>query len=218
LIDEARVGRAVVDLDATRKRRARARPHRGSADAASSPSCSRSRSACCSSAERWDGHDDDPSKNLIWLIGGLAIGSLIGGVITANVAALRARRDHVLGLFLPFYRRGLNGRSRRPRARPRSASSCIGAIGLIAPERTTTRPQMRPFSLCSTCLCGARRCGVAVTRWIDRARGPLVVIAHVFTGDRIVLDRTDGLRHRGRLASDLFARGDRGLLGGGVPA
>jgi len=37
--------------------------------------------------------------NLAWLFGGVAVGSLIGAVLTSNVAALRGRRDHLLELF-----------------------------------------------------------------------------------------------------------------------
>ena len=42
------------------------------------------------------------------------VGALIGGVLTANVAALRARRDHL---------RELSGRCRRPRKRARLGCS-----------------------------------------------------------------------------------------------
>lgn len=135
------------------------------------------------------GIDDDPMKNLIWLIGGLAIGSLIGGVITANVAALRARRDHVLGLFgsLPS----------PPEARTAgvltglvlglgTASLVIGAIAWIVLERIEDTAAEADLFLAvqyvlSVLALGA--IGVAVARWIPTVLGgPLVVIAHVFTG------------------------------------
>jgi hypothetical protein len=39
------------------------------------------------------------AENLTWLVGGLLIGMFVGTVLTANVAALRPRRDHVQELF-----------------------------------------------------------------------------------------------------------------------
>jgi len=37
--------------------------------------------------------------DLAWLVGGIALGSMIGSVLSANVAALRTRRDHLQELF-----------------------------------------------------------------------------------------------------------------------
>ncbi|MGZ8615413.1 MAG: hypothetical protein ACXWX4_12150, partial [Actinomycetota bacterium] len=123
------------------------------------------------------GIDDDPMKNLIWLIGGLAIGSLIGGVITANVAALRARRDHVLELFgsLPS----------PPEARTASvlaglvlglgsASLVIGAFAWIALERIEDTAAEADLFLAAQYVLSVLALGtigVAVARWIPTVLG-----------------------------------------------
>ena len=129
------------------------------------------------------------SVNVAWLFGGLAIGSLIGSVLTADVAALRARRDHLLELFgsLPS----------PPEARTAgvlvglvvglgSLSVVIGGFAWLALEmiddtaRETDLFLAAQYPLATVAL-GAL--GVAVGRWIPSVLGgPLVIVAHVFTG------------------------------------
>ena len=45
------------------------------------------------------GSSSSMALNLAWLAGGVAIGILIGAVLTTNVAALRPRRDHLTELY-----------------------------------------------------------------------------------------------------------------------
>jgi hypothetical protein len=135
------------------------------------------------------GPDTDPMMNLVWLAAGLAVGSLIGAVLTANVAALRGRRDHVLELFgsLPS----------PPEARTAGVLTGLviglGGVSLVvaamawmalehvddtAAEADLFLAAQYPLSILAL---GAL--GVAVARWIPSVLGgPLVVIAHVFTG------------------------------------
>ena len=130
-----------------------------------------------------------PSSTSCGSLPAIAVGSLIGAVLTANVAALRARRDHLLELFgsLPSPRR---------RARPAcwaascSASGGLGVViaglawfGLDRFEDTASETDffLAVQYLLSLLALGAL--GVAVARWIPSVLGgPLVVIAHVFTG------------------------------------
>jgi len=128
--------------------------------------------------------------NLAWVVGGLAIGTLIGSVLTANVAALRARRDRLLELYgsLPA----------PPESRTAGVllglvigvgglSVVVGALAWYAFERLDedlaagADPFLFGQYLLSVVALGA--IGVAVARWIPTVLGgPLVVIAHVFTG------------------------------------
>jgi len=135
------------------------------------------------------GPDTDAAMNAIWLLGGLIVGSLIGSVLTTNVATLRGRRDHVLELFgsLPS----------PPEARSAGvlaglliglggAALVLGASALPVLERfAETRSEADLFLAVqyplSVLALGAL--GVAVARWVPSVLGgPLVVIAHVFTG------------------------------------
>ena len=128
--------------------------------------------------------------NLAWVLGGLAIGTLIGSVLTANVAALRARRDRLLELY---------GSLPAP-AEARTAgallglvigvggfSVVVGALAWFAFERLDddlaagADPFLYGQFLLAIVALGAL--GVAVARWIPSVLGgPLVVVAHVFTG------------------------------------
>ena len=127
--------------------------------------------------------------NLVWLVAGVAVGSLIGSVLTANVAALRPRRDHLLELFgslpSPAEARtagvlggvvvGLGG-----------LAIVVGGLGWFALERFDDSASVADLFLAvqyplSVLALGAL--GVAVARWIPSVLGgPLIVIAHVFTG------------------------------------
>ena len=127
--------------------------------------------------------------NLIWLVAGVAVGSLIGAVLTANVAALRARRDHLLELFgslpSPAETRtagvlagvlvGLGG-----------LALVVGGLAWAGLERFDDTSASADLFLAvqyplSVLALGAL--GVAVARWIPSVLGgPLIVIAHVFTG------------------------------------
>lgn len=127
--------------------------------------------------------------NLVWLVAGVAVGSLIGGVLTANVAALRPRRDHLLELF---------GSLPSP-AEARTAgvlagvvvglggfAVVVGGLAWFGLERIEDAAAANDLFLAvqyplSVLALGAL--GVAVARWIPSVLGgPLVVIAHVFTG------------------------------------
>ncbi len=127
--------------------------------------------------------------NLVWLVAGVAVGSMIGGVLTANVAALRSRRDHLLELF---------GSLPSP-AEARTAGVLAGVVvglGVLALvvgglawfglERTDDAAAATDLFLAvqyplSVLALGAL--GVAVARWIPSVLGgPLIVVAHVFTG------------------------------------
>jgi hypothetical protein len=135
------------------------------------------------------GPDTDPMMNVIWLLGGLIVGSLIGSVLTTNVAALRGRRDHVLELFgsLPS----------PPEARTAGvlAGMVIGLGGASLALAAIAWPVLEQISDTATeadlflavqyplSVLALGSLGVTVARWIPSVLGgPLVVIAHVFTG------------------------------------
>ena len=127
--------------------------------------------------------------NLVWLVAGVAVGSLIGAVLTANVAALRARRDHLLELFgslpSPAEARtagvvagvvvGLGG-----------LAVVVGGLAWVGLERfddTSTAADLFLAVQYPLSVLALGALGVAVARWIPSVLGgPLVVIAHVFTG------------------------------------
>ena len=135
------------------------------------------------------GSRGDLMTNLAWFFGGLALGALIGGVLTANVAALRARRDHVLELFgslpSPAEARtagvlaglviGLGG-----------LATVVAGIAWVLFERVDDAARETDLFLAvqyPLALVALGALGVAVGRWIPSVLGgPLVVIAHVFTG------------------------------------
>ena len=127
--------------------------------------------------------------NLAWLTAGIAVGSLIGAVLTANVAALRARRDHLLELF---------GSLPSP-AEARTAGVLggvlfgLGGLGVVIAglawfgldrfEDTTSEADLFLAVQYPLSVLALGALGVAVARWIPSVLGgPLVVIAHVFTG------------------------------------
>ncbi len=135
------------------------------------------------------GSQGDLTANLAWLFGGLAVGSLIGGVLTANVAALRARRDHLVELF---------GSLPSP-AEARTAGVLTGLlIGLgglavvvagiawVLFERIDATARATDLFLAvqyPLALVALGALGVAVARWIPSVLGgPLVVVGYVFTG------------------------------------
>lgn len=129
------------------------------------------------------------AKNLAWLTGGVAAGSLIGSVLTANVAAVRARRDHLLELFgsLPSPAEARTaGALVGVVAGPGSIAVIVGGVAWFAFERLADTAADADLFLAvqyplSMIALGAL--GVAVARWIPSVLGgPLVVIAHVFTG------------------------------------
>jgi hypothetical protein len=128
--------------------------------------------------------------NLAWLVGGLAIGTLIGSVLTANVATVRARRDHLVELYgslpAPTEARtagllvglviGVGG-----------SSVVVGGLAWFAFERlddgiaTGADPFLYVQYLLSVVALGTL--GVAVGRWVPSVLGgPLVVVAQVFSG------------------------------------
>ena len=127
--------------------------------------------------------------NLVWLVAGVAVGSMIGGVLTANVAALRPRRDHLLELFgslpSPAEARtagvlagvvvGLGG-----------LAVIVGGLAWFGLEQTEDAAAEADLFLAvqyplSVLALGAL--GIAVARWIPSVLGgPLIVVAHVFTG------------------------------------
>jgi hypothetical protein len=124
-----------------------------------------------------------------WLAGGIALGTLIGTVLTANVAALRPRRDQMRELYgsLP--------------APPETLTAAvlvglvmgIGAVAVVVAAVAwfvlKQDDDLRDFVdlfmavqyVLAVMALGAM--GVAVARWIPSVLGgPLVVIVHVFTG------------------------------------
>lgn len=129
------------------------------------------------------------SLNLAWLVGGIAIGALIGAVLTANVAALRPRRDRLgelygslpapaeartAGVFLGVVA-GLGG-----------VAVVTGALTMLALDRlegfseAADRFMYGQYVLTIVVLGAA---GIALARWIPTVLGgPLFVIGHVFTG------------------------------------
>lgn len=135
------------------------------------------------------GLQGDLMTNLAWFFGGLALGGLIGGVLTANVAALRARRDHLLELFgslpSPAEARtagvlaglviGLGG-----------LATIVAGIAWILLEQVDDAARETDLFLAvqyPLALVALGALGVVVARWIPSVLGgPLVVIGHVFTG------------------------------------
>lgn len=135
------------------------------------------------------GLQGDLMTNLAWFFGGLALGALIGGVLTANVAALRARRDHLLELF------GALPSPAEARTAGVLAGLVIGLGGLatvvagiawILFEQVNDAARETDLFLAvqyPLALVALGALGVAVARWIPSVLGgPLVVIGHVFTG------------------------------------
>ena len=127
--------------------------------------------------------------NLVWLVAGLAVGTLIGSVLTANVAALRARRDHLLELF---------GSLPSP-AEARTAGVLAGVVvglgglavvvgglawfGLERYDDTASSVDLFLATQYPLSVLALGALGIAIARWIPSVLGgPLVVIAHVFTG------------------------------------
>jgi hypothetical protein len=135
------------------------------------------------------GSDTGLLRNVAWLVGGIALGSMIGSVLSANVAALRTRRDHLQELFgsLPA----------PPEARtagillglavgPGALAVALSGLSWIVFERIEDLAEGADLFMAaqyplSVLALGA--IGVAVARWIPSVLGgPMVVIAHVFTG------------------------------------
>jgi hypothetical protein len=127
--------------------------------------------------------------NLVWLVAGVAVGSLIGSALTANVAALRPRRDHLLELFgslpspaeartagvLAGVAVGLGG-----------LAAVIGGLAWFGLERYDDTASAADLFLAvqyPLSVLGLAVLGIAVARWIPSVLGgPLIVVAHVFTG------------------------------------
>jgi hypothetical protein len=128
--------------------------------------------------------------NLAWLVGGLAVGTLIGCVLTANVATVQARRDRLVELYgslpAPTEARtaglllglalGIGG-----------FSVVVGAVAWYAFERLdedlAAGADAFLYGQYLLAVVGLGTFGVAVGRWIPTVLGgPLVVVAHVFSG------------------------------------
>jgi len=135
------------------------------------------------------GSSSSMALNLAWLAGGVAIGILIGAVLTTNVAALRPRRDHLTELY---------GSLPAP-AEARTAGVMTGLVlglGILAVviagatwlvlDRVDELAEHVDLFLASQYVLSVLALGavgVAVGRWVPSVLGgPLVVIAHVFTG------------------------------------
>lgn len=127
--------------------------------------------------------------NLAWLVGGIAIGSLIASVLTSNIAALRARRDGLGELFgsLPS----------PPEARTAGVlfgitfglgglAAMVGGVAWVVFERLDDLREASDLFLFAQyvlAIIALGAAGVAIGRWIPSVLGgPLFVIAHVFTG------------------------------------
>jgi len=127
--------------------------------------------------------------NVTWLMGGIALGTLIASVLTSNVASLRARRDRLGELY---------GSLPSP-AEARTAGvllglvAGLGGLALVVGALTwLTLERLEGFAedvdafmysqyLLTVVALGAA--GVAIARWIPIVLGgPLFVIGHVFTG------------------------------------
>lgn len=127
--------------------------------------------------------------NVAWLAGGVSIGILIGALLTTNVATMRPRRDHLSELYgslpAPAEARtagvlaglllGLGG----------LAIIVAGASWLVLGGVDEIADYVDLFLASQYVLSvlALGSVGVAVGRWIPSVLGgPLVVIAHVFTG------------------------------------
>ena len=127
--------------------------------------------------------------NVAWLAGGVSIGILIGALLTTNVATMRPRRDHLSELYgslpAPAEARtagvlaglllGLGG----------LATIVSGASWLVLSGVDEIADHVDLFLASQYVLSvlALGSVGVAVGRWIPSVLGgPLVVIAHVFTG------------------------------------
>lgn len=129
------------------------------------------------------------AESLAWLVGGILIGTLLGTVLTANVAALRPRRDHMQELFgaLP--------------APPETRTVGVFAGLLLGPVTVSivltavawwvfrtnedVAPSVDLFLAVQIPLTVAAlgSIGIAVGRWVPSILGgPIVIAAHVFTG------------------------------------
>ena len=135
------------------------------------------------------GDETGPTLNLAWLVGGIAIGSLIASVLTSNVASLRARRDGLAELFgsLPS----------PPEARTAGLlfgiifglgglAAVVGAVAWVVFERLgdlRDASDLFLFTQYVLAIIALGAAGVAIGRWIPSVLGgPLFVISHVFTG------------------------------------
>lgn len=130
------------------------------------------------------------TPNLTWLVGGVAIGVLMSSVLTANVAGLRPRRDHM---------RELYGSMPAP-AEALTAGLLAGIVlglgtlavimaGLSWLVLEQAERDLREFvdvfmvSQYVLAVLALGTLGVAVARWVPSVLGgPLVLVVHVFTG------------------------------------
>jgi hypothetical protein len=127
--------------------------------------------------------------NIGWLVGGIAVGLVAGGFISASLATQRARRDRVLELFgslpAPAETRtaavllgGLFG--------PVVLASLLGVIGGAALEADAKiAPYVDLSLLVQIPLTVAAMCALAVAlgRWIPSpVTAPVVLVAQVMTG------------------------------------
>ena len=134
------------------------------------------------------GTETDLALNLGWLTGGLAISLLVGTVLSANVAALRNRRDRTGELYgsipSPPETRTL-GLLTGIVFGPGAIGMVVGAAACAAFSRIDdlaefTDPFLMAQYLMTVLALGAM--GVGVARWIPSLLGgPLVIVAHVMT-------------------------------------
>ena len=134
--------------------------------------------------------ETDVEVNIAWVVGGLLIGLLVGTILTANVAALRPRRDHMYELYgsLPS----------PPETRtaglftglllgPVLISMVLTILGWWVFKRI---PNIEPHDIdgflviqvpLTTIALGA--IAIAVGRWVPSLLGgPVIIAVHVFTG------------------------------------
>jgi hypothetical protein len=127
-------------------------------------------------------------QNLAWLIGGFMFGGVVGTIFTANVAALRPRRDHVRELFgaLPA----------PPETRtaglfagllcgPVAVATLLTLLGwVVFRAYDKTAPEIDLFLAVQIPLTVAAlgAIGIAVGRWLPSLLGgAIIVAAHIFT-------------------------------------
>jgi hypothetical protein len=129
------------------------------------------------------------AENLTWLVGGLLVGTFVGTVVTANVAALRPHRDHVQELFgaLPA----------PPEARTAGvfAGLLLGPVALsivltvaawwVFKANADVASDIDLFLVVQVPLTVAAlgSIGIAIGRWVPSLLGgPVVIVAHAMTG------------------------------------
>ena len=127
---------------------------------------------------------------LTWLVVGVAVGVLMSSVLTANVAGLRARRDHMRELYgsMPAPAEALTAGVLAGLVLGLGALSVI-VISVVWPVLERAEGDLREFvdvfmvTQYVLAVLALGTLGVAVARWVPSVLGgPLVLVVYVFTG------------------------------------